>query len=594
MQKAVNKPSLSSRIIHSYWGKRLITWRWQLLFLGLCTLLVGFGIQEGFEHAQVNQFRDQSVQLPILYSYADQDLYPDDILLGARETYVTLLYPTLGILSRYIPLDLMMLSIYVLSIGMTVTGVYFIAEHLFEQRHVGMVAILLWTAWLPNLGGDFLLSPFPTHTTFAVGMQLMGLAFALRKHYALAALFIGLSANINAMTALSFAMVWGFLLLDERKTWTWHIIQIPIILGFSALPAVIWKLTSSLESSGEISTDLFVEIMRTRLWYAIFPFSVNLILWVLFGVMVAFWIYSARFAPQHTNQKIKWMSGAIILLVSIGTIFTEIIPVKLAMQLQLVRSSWVLVFFAKLYFANLLCVWLAGNKTQVNLAWLMVIMLAAPRIAFEFFPLPQPVPYEAYVDFHPDTDGVSLTEASSLALLVTVMILILWRMMHLGMLDASRRLLSLYVFAILMFTLPIFISTWVPSHQTTSTIDWQATLEWVNKNTHKDASFVTPPTFDGFRVHAQRTSFSDWKDGTLLIFNSDLAVEWITRMEYLGFNEENFSFDALTQNNLCLINATYDMDFAVVLNEWAIDGDTIYQNNTFSILEMDTLPCMST
>ncbi|NJL95092.1 MAG: hypothetical protein HC915_15930 [Anaerolineae bacterium] len=333
-------------------GSAIFERRWQFVFLVLSTLLVGFGIQEGFVYAQVNNFSDQAVQLPILYSYADDTLFQGDILLDARENYMTFFYPVLGFLSRYVPSNLLLLGLYVASLGMTVTGMYYLAEHLFPGRHVGPIAVLLWTTWLPNPGGDFLHSSFPTHTTTAIGIQLVGLALALRQRHLLAAALIGFSANINAMTAVSFAMVWAFLLLRERELWSWRLVRIPLMMGLMASPVMIWRLvtSSAIIEEQSVPVETFVEIMRVRLWYAIFPFSVNLQLWVLFGLVIAFWVYAARFAPRETNRKVLWMSQGIVLLGIVGTLFTELIPVPFIIQLHwcvapgcstcLRRSTW--------------------------------------------------------------------------------------------------------------------------------------------------------------------------------------------------------------------------------------------------------------
>jgi hypothetical protein len=571
---------------------RLYAQRWRLIFLLLVTLLVAFIIQEGFEHAQVGQFRDQSVQLPILYSYADHNLFPGDLLLEARVTYVTWLYPVLGFLSRYIPLELLMLALYVSSVGLTISAVYYLAEHFFPGQYAGLIAVLLWTVWLPNPGGDFLRSSFPTHTTTAVGLQLWGLVLALRGRSLWAAALIGFAININAMTGLFLGLTWAFWLLSQREQWSWRLLLIPLVAGLFALPTLYWKFGSG-AAVQDIPMEDFVGIMRTRLWYAIFPFSVNSGLWLSFGMVLAAWFYAARYAPNRTNVQVFCMMQAIVLLVIVGTVFTEFYPVELVIELQLLRSTWVLNLFAMLYFANMIAHLLKGNRAEMYLAIGLTILMAAPRVILEFVPLPQPTPYLAYVDLNP-VQNPSPTWWGMLGLCVLLggIALAAWRMLpHQGDLHLDRRMAAWLMFAGFLFALPLFIDTSIPDEQALTTREWAASLEWVRENTPVDAQFVTPPTMDGFRVGAQRTHFSDWKDGTLLVFNPELAQIWLTRMQELGFDEQSFRFETPTQAQLCHIIQKYEMDYILADLQWGIQGEAVYQNKRFSVIPAEKLVC---
>lgn len=588
---------LQSAIRKDRWLAKLYFHRWNLAFIFLSTLLVAFGVREGFEHAVVNHFRDQSVQLPILMSYADPALFPGDILLDARESYVTWFYPALGVLSRYMPLQIIMLALYVISIGMTLTGIYFLADTLFPPKGVGLIAVLLWTAWLPNPGGDFLHSQFPTHTTTAVGMQLIGLVFALRKRYVIGALFIGLAANINAMTSVSFTIVWGFGLLYDiytgREKLGPHLLRIPLVMALAAAPTIWWKFGAA-PDSGNIPMQTFVDIMRTRLWYAIFPLSVNTLLWVAFAGIVGLWLYAARFVDKTTNRKVFWMMQGIVLLFAIGGFFSEVYPVELVIQLQLLRSTWVLNLFAMLYFAHMIRLWLDGGRPQIAMALLLTLGLALPRIIMEYYPIPHPVPYELYVDFNTSRANSSrITPAGALALgvLLLALMTVMHKMMRQYEVKNAYRVVGWFGFAATIFLVPLAINTEIPESQINTATEWRNTLDWVREHTDRTDLFVTPPTLDGFRVHAERGHYSDWKDGTLLVFNPDLAVIWQHRMAMLGFQEDEFAFVAPTQAQLCAITSEYTADYLVALNTWNIEGQTVYENSVFSVIPYETIPC---
>ncbi len=62
-------------------------------------------------------------------------------------------------------------------------------------------------------------------------------------------------------------------------------------------------------------------------------------------------------------------------------------------------------------------------------------------------------------------------------------------------------------------------------------------------------------------------------------------------MYNMGFIEDDFAFEDLTQDRLCALAARYDLDYAVVFNAWGIDGETEYDNDTFAVFPVQNLTC---
>ena len=155
----------------------------------------------------------------------------------------------------------------------------------------------------------------------------------------------------------------------------------------------------------------------------------------------------------------------------------------------------------------------------------------------------------------------------------------------------SRRIQAWFAFSVMFFAAPLFLQSTVPDEQVEVAEAWEDTLVWVEQNTELDAKFVTPPTLDGFRVGAKRPQLGDWKDGTVGIFNNEWAIDWYDMMLEMGFNEETFTFDDLSQSQLCDLNQKYDVDYAVVFNSWGIEGETVYVNDYLSVIPTSTLMC---
>lgn len=555
--------------------------------------MVAFGLQ-GFEHGRINNFSDQSIQLPIIYSYADPSLFDGDFLLQARESYVTLFYPTLGYISRAVPLDALMLGLYLLSVGLTVTAVYSLAETLFPHRDVGLFAVVLWMAYLPNLGGDYIHSPFVTHSTFAISLALWAIVLIFRQKRLEAAVLLGFIANINAMTSFFVVFMWAFAVVTDRKQWSWRLLALPIVMGVMALPILFWRFSLPLV---EASLDDFVSIIRIRLWYAVFPFSISLVLWLGFFALLGLWFHSFRYGKSARHTFVLRMVAGISTLCVVGTFFSEVIPLEFMIELQLIRSSWLINLFILIYIANMIREWLnLGDSRKIALAFLLVIALAIPRWFMERIPVLHPTPYPLYVNF--DTPWVDRDTATFWVVASGVLagiVFAVWWTIHRPSATypkpVSRLMVGWFAVSVSAFVLPAFLDSQIPSEQVQMTKEWEEALVWVEHHTPKDARFVTPPTLDGFRVTAKRPNIGDWKDGTVGIFNNGWAIEWYDVMLDLGFDEDAFAFNPLDQKQLCHVIDKYKVDYAIVFNDWAIEGESEFTNENFAVIPTDRVVC---
>lgn len=586
------------------------------LFLVLTTLMVTFGVH-GFEHGAVNNFRDQSVQLPIIYSYADHGLFPGDFLVSARSHYVTFFYPMLGLASRIVPLHWLMLSLYIVATGITLTACYLLGESLYPRRGVGIGAMILYLAYFPNLGGDYTHSPFVTHTTFAVSLQLLALALIFRKKPLWAAFLLGLAANINAMTSLFVTAAWASALLGRmfqpvslpasetprrfhlradlsfKSFWQRYWVEeklllVPIVMGFAAAPVIYWRL-SLLDVPTQAPLNDYVSIMRLRLWYAVFPFSVDPMLYLLMGLITATWLYSFRYGKPRQHGQVLWMMGGILTLCLIGTIFTEVFPVEFVIQLQLIRSSWLLNYFILFYLANMAGALLRRSPQHVLAAFGLVSALAAARWVLGLFPTTHPTPYRLLVDFN--NPWTANLQPVLFGLLMLPLLWSVWNIQRHHTPRYAHRFVLWFAFAIAIFTGPMFLDSTIPTSQIKTAENWADVQRWIRYHTRQDATFITPPQLDGFRIGAQRTQLGDWKDGTVGIFDEAWVVEWRTRMVDMGLDETTFAFRPLNQAQLCYVAGKYAMDYAVVFNSWDIAGEAVYTNDSFSVYPVVALDC---
>lgn len=560
------------------------------LFLIAAAVFLIVGVQ-GLEHANPNNFRDQSVQIPVIESYADPGLFQGDFLLEVRASYVTLFYPALGYLSRAVPLEPLMLALYVLASAATLAGVYGLTVTVFHEPLAGLVAALLWMAYLPNPGGDFTHSPFVTHTTFAAAFQVWALVLFFRRRPLAAAVVLGVAANINAMTSFFVAVMWGAALLVDPRRSLARIARIYGVLLIFALPVLVWRL--SLPFS-EASLGEFVEIVRLRLWYAVFPFSFSPLLWAGFGAMLVLWRVSWRFGRPGQHRQIVAMVGGIAVLCLVGIVFSELVPVEFIIELQLVRSTWLINLLILVYVAHMITRLLETPQSRRRwIAFALMLPFVLPRLVIEFFPPGQPTPYPLVIDL--DTPWVDAHGAAVAAILACTLVVLLgsvWALRR-GAVNRGRAAWTLGWFAasLVGLALPAFVPAMLPAAQQRATGDWRQTLLWIEANTGADAYFVTPPQYDGFRMVARRGYVGDWKDGTVGIFHNGWAIEWYERMLDLGFDPDAFTFAPMTQPQVCEVIARYGASHAVVLREWNIQGEAVYENDTFAVMPVEGIAC---
>ncbi|MFI4897561.1 MAG: DUF6798 domain-containing protein [Phycisphaerales bacterium JB059] len=65
---------------------------------------------------------------------------------------------------------------------------------------------------------------------------------------------------------------------------------------------------------------------------------------------------------------------------------------------------------------------------------------------------------------------------------------------------------------------------------------WRETQRWANENTPRGSRFVTPPYLAGWRIGAHRPTFGELRDGGLMFYAGDPALEWERRMRLLGMD----------------------------------------------------------
>jgi len=89
---------------------------------------------------------------------------------------------------------------------------------------------------------------------------------------------------------------------------------------------------------------------------------------------------------------------------------------------------------------------------------------------------------------------------------------------------------------------------------------WREAQDWVRLHTPKDAVLLTPPKEAGFRVFSERTVVGEWKDGTQQYFDDAFVKEWGARMEMLSGDE----YPKLSDDQLLFLARAYRASYIVL------------------------------
>jgi hypothetical protein len=115
---------------------------------------------------------------------------------------------------------------------------------------------------------------------------------------------------------------------------------------------------------------------------------------------------------------------------------------------------------------------------------------------------------------------------------------------------------------------------------------------WLRANTPKDATILSPPGLERFRLASERPIVVDWKTST---YAPSELVEWYRRLEDVsghpglrGRDEVVAGYVAMDRTRLEALRQQYHLSYAVVARgrEGALGHRTVYSNGQFAVLDL--------
>lgn len=585
---------------------------------------------------------DQHLEIPLLKHLINPNLYSDDYYVESLKlNFSSYLYP---LLARFITIDQIpttYLTLYMVTRYFMFFWMYKIWKLLFQNRGIAFVSTI--TLFLASRTEELIYRTF-SHQEFAYAIIFAGIYSFYRSHFILAAVLLGVSANVHFLYALFPMFYLSIHLLFFHKDQKWRTL---LISGASfilaASPFLAWAIPQALEKRVHADPALFdnwIAIFKIACPYNFFfhtyplqaalpNFSEGLLIagqYLFIITLVALnWLYSPDFRNDRKTRAII-IGGSLLLAATF--FFSYIQPSRFALDLNLIRNlqylQWILtgytamlvvrqirnesIFSAGLFslifislalhdfFSVLIIIFCVGLHESWNLfvhkndhsnptrPWLIVGSFVTFIILF--------------IAIIPALNPESLTKLTRYGPVI-------------GLVIISAILIGLRprwpkVFRLILVILPLIYSTGYFLHlhyrfvqnQTEGSGFWQLQREWeqmqhyVREHTPVDAKLLVPYNMEmgGFRIFSERSIVASYRDCGIVGFDYPAVLEWQKRIADIE------PFKVFTNESIlpALKNGIqkYNVDYIVFMRYYAPNTPNpllikIFENNIFSLFKVN-------
>ena len=410
---------------------------------------------------------DQALYLPFVLKWNTPALFPHDPLLGLRWASEAAAWHVAAVLSRFLPLQSVMLLMYLLAAALGFFFIYRTSQFLWKERWVAALTALLWVpAYTVPGSGMTTFEDYFTARVLAAGLVLGALDAWFRDRNVRTASFIFAAGLAHPITMVPAAGAIGLASLVERR---WRAFAWTAAGVIAAVLGVAWLGAGKGSHSPWVRYDetwlrvvqqATPELLPDR-WTA----SVWLGLGLLAGLFVALWAASRRENPDRLVEKrILLLFLGLLILSAVGYL-GAIARAVLVTQLCLFRG-WLLVIY-------------------------LTILVGAGTVAGIF----------RRMTFGSREKQSSTATQWALGFLAAASLLALW-----------------------------WISAEVRVVNPPADAAIEGAMALAKTRMPVDAAVIVPPDWSEFRVRALRSPFVTFKEGGPCTYDRAYALEWAQRI----------------------------------------------------------------
>ncbi|MBI1184847.1 hypothetical protein GC194_11270 [bacterium] len=471
---------------------------------------------------------DHSYYIPMLKHLLNSELYPNDYLVTQISSYPSALWPLMIGIIKFtgIEIPIIFFILYVFSIYATFLATYLLAMSLFGNQQVAFLSIFFLLFTQLGFASVGLVENGLVFRMLSLPLVIFAFYAFFEKRLVLAYILTAVSLLMHPLTGIfSISMIGLASLLLYKFIRIKQLILAVVLFGLISGPIFIIKFTSTGSGMPLIATHGWLDIMHLRSAHHVFPSTWNRMDFINSAFTILVLIISLKYRPQELFQyrAIQYFIVAILFMVAIGVIFSEIIPITIMIQLQFLRSMVMIYYFIPLFFANYYIQEMRQSTSITDVLPLIILAI----FVFNIFSV---------------TGSTILIMLSFMSLMV---ITILWRLYALSSKSqiwlSSHQWISNNILPIILILSIIFIGIYGCVRKGTFTIynrddaEWIDIQIWARENTSPKALFIVPPYLYNFRIESERSVLTTWKDGTVAFFNESFGLEWLDRLALLGY-----------------------------------------------------------
>ncbi len=450
--------------------------------------------------------------------------------------------------NQYFPIPTVLLILHILSVWAVLWTGMRLVELIFEDRRVFYVGLFLMLRWeTPVPGANTLWGNCLVPHNLAVPICLLAFYLVLKDRPLAAAAALGAATWVHIqLGALTMLIVGLGMLWRWRRTGFGRVVLAGVLYLAVVAPTLLEQWTTYMRSPSLLSPRDYLYLHAIlRQPHHLIPSSWPGADWYRFFLVLALAAPAVIWRRRIDRQILTWVA-LIFALCVIGTVFVEVIPVKLVIRLQTFRQMIWVKYFALLYAARFLisvaesrpwgeklcalAILTVQNHTFIGMCGALIYALRQSRLwlwgvglfgagmvaGFGMVATTTPGIPMFWHSFGVSTRGLWVAPVT-LALVAAV---VAWNRGAL-----APALLSLILLVRAGFGLPHF------SYDQPSPDAWVQFCQKVKGVTPVDAVVITPPYLAGFQLVAQRAEVANWKCTPMVEVE---LIEWKKRLNDLA------------------------------------------------------------
>lgn len=546
---------------------------------------------------------DQAVHIPFLKRIADPSLYPGDAFLELRRTHYSFFWFAFVPAYRLGLLEPTLFGVHVAATWLTFALFWALGRQLYRDSLAALIACLAFA--VPHIGfASFPVLEFSLlNRTFVLPFLLLVILWYLEGRTARAFALLGLLFNFHALSA---TFVLALLLFDgalRHRAVGGRRLAVGLgLFALAALPVLVWRLATPREVSPIALAPDWLDVLGRSLLYNVFHLVGPMpYLWVIsafgFASFGLFWVARRRLPPGPHDRAVNHFMLAVLAIVLLQPVVTNLLPLVLLVQLQIVRAGIFALIFGYLAFAA----YLAGRIRSRVRAQAEAEEEVGAKVQAGGNLDPRNSPWDARDD--------ALLVGSFIALTPPIGPLAVYAVQRCVAGRRARAVLAGIVIAGIYcgsFFMARHYRMWSPGiHLYAQTSPWLAAQHWARDHSAKDALFITPPQIywlyePDWRVHSERSTVATLTEVLEMAFDPEFLAIWQPRFEAVApgalarFRGDVFenrrlaaeAYDGISDAELAAVADRYGASYAVVARPRMRGFPVAYANQDFVIYDL--------